>query len=554
MARTSRIQRGAINSKTWNAALYIRLSREDGDKDESDSISNQRDMLEEYLMHASDFSGSETYIDDGFSGTNFDRPGFIRMMDDVRAKKINCIIVKDLSRFGRNYIEVGNYIEQIFPFLDVRFISVNDNLDSYKNPSQLNSIIVPFKNIINDEYARDISQKVRSALTTKRKRGEFIGSFACYGYHKDPDNKGQLIVDEYAAGVVRDIFNWFIEGHGKITIAKRLNSLGVLNPSAYKRSLGLNYKHASLGKNSEMWSYASVRNILRNEMYIGNMVQNRLTVKSYKINKNVKVPEQDWIIVEDTHEPVIRPDVWEKAQDLLSRDMRIPPSQSRVYLLAGFIKCADCMRAMNKKHISHSYGQYFYYVCSSYKKMGKDACTKHTIRTDKLEKALLQSIKMHIEIAVNMTEIIDKISRQGKIQKESSRINQEIARLESALARTVGLKRSLYEDWKSGAVSRAEYHDFKQTYDVDESETKMKLERLGAEKKSYEQGVDSNHRWLQTLRELQNIDTLTRDIVVELVDCVLVHEGGEITIRYKFSDEFKRLSDYIEQNDRVNEK
>ena len=210
----------------WSTALYIRLSREDDDeKSESNSITNQREQLNQFIEENPELNIYDIYTDDGFSGTDFNRPGFQRMMVDMKNQKINCVIVKDLSRLGRNYIEVGNYIEQIFPLFNIRFISLNDGLDSYKNPNQMNNIIVPFKNLINDEYARDISQKIRSSLDSKKKRGEFIGSFATYGYMKDPEDNHKLIIDEVAARVIRDIFKWYISGMGKITIAKKLNEL-----------------------------------------------------------------------------------------------------------------------------------------------------------------------------------------------------------------------------------------------------------------------------------------------------------------------------------------
>ncbi len=239
MPRTSKYVQAAAErpgqTALWRAGLYVRLSREDGDKEESDSIGNQRSFLQEFAALESDIAVHDIYIDDGYSGTNFERPSFQRMMDDLKSRVINCVIVKDLSRFGRNYIEVGQYIEKIFPFMDVRFISVGDMLDSVKNPQAMNNLIVPFKNIINDEYCRDISNKVRSSLDLKRKQGKFIGSFATYGYRKDPADHNHLVIDEEAAAVVRDIFGWFIGGMSILGIAKRLNALGVLNPTAYKR-------------------------------------------------------------------------------------------------------------------------------------------------------------------------------------------------------------------------------------------------------------------------------------------------------------------------------
>ena len=270
MARKSKYGvTGAESSaaKKWKAGLYIRLSREDGDKDESDSVSNQRMLLREYSAKLPDVEVADYFIDDGWTGTNFERPGFIRLMEQIKKGSLNCIIVKDLSRFGRNYIEVGNYLEQIFPFMGVRFISIADSLDSYGNPGQMNTIMIPFKNLINDEYCRDISNKVRSSLDSRRRSGKFIGSFSAYGYVKDPDNKGELLVDESVAPIVKNIYEWFLDGLGAITIAKKLNDMGIPSPSEYKRMCGLRYKVAdSSVKGPVMWGYSAVKRILQNRM------------------------------------------------------------------------------------------------------------------------------------------------------------------------------------------------------------------------------------------------------------------------------------------------
>ena len=228
-------------NKIWQAALYLRLSREDGDKEESDSVVNQKELLNQFISLEPDIVVYDVYVDDGWSGTNFERPDFIRMMQDMKEGKVNCVIVKDLSRFGRNYIDVGQYIEKIFPLLDIRFISVTDNLDSVKNPQTMNTIMVPFKNLINDEYCRDISNKVRSSLDMKRKQGKHIGSFACYGYQKDPEDHNHLVIDEEAAEVVRDIFQWYISGMSILSISQKLNAMGVPNPSCYNKIHGFKY-------------------------------------------------------------------------------------------------------------------------------------------------------------------------------------------------------------------------------------------------------------------------------------------------------------------------
>lgn len=272
-SKYSTIENNDIKNKTWSAALYIRLSQEDDDngkdKQESNSVTSQKTLLNEYVKEHEDLIVYDTYIDDGFTGTDFNRPAFQRLLNDMKNRKINTIIVKDLSRLGRNYIEVGNYIEQVFPLFNIRFIAINDTVDSFKNPASTNTILIPFKNLINDEYARDTSIKIRTSLNGKKKKGEFVGSFPAYGYIKDPKNKHKLIVDRSVADVVKNIFEWNVnEGLGKITICHKLNELGILNPTGHKKiELGQNYNNYGIKDNTYTWTPSTIRNILSNEVY-----------------------------------------------------------------------------------------------------------------------------------------------------------------------------------------------------------------------------------------------------------------------------------------------
>ena len=376
------------DAKQWKAADYARISREDGDKEESDSIGTQFDIIDDYIAHNDDITFIDRYSDDGWSGTNFDRPDFMRLMEDIKKGKINCVIVKDLSRLGRNYILVGQYLEMIFPMLNIRFISVNDRIDSIKDPASINNALVSFKNVMNDEYCRDISNKVRSSLDRKRSKGEFIGSFASYGYMKDPDDHHHLIVDPVAAEVVKNIFDWFLQGMSIIGIAKRLNHMGIPNPSAYKRQCGLNYKHPA-GQLDSAWPDSSVKRVLKNRLYVGDMVQNKNRTKSYKVQVSVAVPEENWVIVPNMHEAIIDREKFETVQQLLMRDTRTSPGINHVSIFAGYIRCADCLRAMGKKSVAQSYGKYHYYVCQTFRKAGRNLCTKHTIREKQLYDAVL---------------------------------------------------------------------------------------------------------------------------------------------------------------------
>lgn len=280
-------------TKIWNATPYLRLSRDDGDKEESNSITGQRELLRDFLANHSDIREYTIRVDDGWSGSTFERPGFQKMMEDVKAGRTNCIVVKDLSRFGRNYLDAGEYIEKIFPFLGVRFIAVNDNYDSLGGKKSSDDLIIPFKNLINEAYCRDISVKIRTQLEIKRKKGQYLGSFATYGYLKDEQDKNKLVVDEFAADIVRDMFQWKLEGVSPQDIANTLNRLGVLSPMEYKRSLGMKFTTPFKTNPKAVWSAATVIRILKNPVYTGVLIQGKATTPSYKVHKRVTKAESE---------------------------------------------------------------------------------------------------------------------------------------------------------------------------------------------------------------------------------------------------------------------
>lgn len=547
MARKSKYGQpsGKPSTRLWKPALYVRLSREDGDREESDSIANQRDMLAEFAAAQDDLAAPAFYTDDGYTGTDFDRPGFRRMMDDLRAGTVNCVIVKDLSRFGRNYVGVGEYLEQVFPLLDVRFISINDRVDSFLDPRSVNNLVVPFKNIINDEYCRDISNKVRASLDLKRRQGKFIGSFASYGYRKDPADHSRLLVDGQAAAVVRDIFDWFVGGMSVLGIAKRLNEMGVPNPSVYKRRQGMNYRHPASDKLDGLWPDSSVRRILRNRLYTGTMVQGKNRIKSYKLHVSEAVPEADWIEVAATHEAIIPAELFERAQALFTRDTRTAPAQKEVYLFSGFLRCADCGRAMHRKTISQPYGDYHYYICSTFKKQHSGACTKHTIRSDRLEQAVLEALRHQIALAVEMDELVAEINRSSTRGHNAKRLLDERAQLEAEREHVEQMKLSLYPDWKAGDISREEYHQLKAQFEQRQAGLDGRIAAVQARIDEVQNGVDETNSFLTQFVQYRSLQKLTREAVIELIDMIYVHEGGGITIQFKFSDAYAAAKEYI---------
>ena len=355
----------------WRAAIYIRLSRDDGDKQESNSVTYQREILKEHLKLHPDIELYDIYVDDGWSGTNFDRPDFTRMMEDIYSGKVNCVIVKDLSRFCRNASEGGQYLDNIFVRYRVRFIAVNNGIDTASNNmnAATQCISVGVTNVINESVAASTSVNVRGTLNVNRQQGKFIGSFAAYGYKKDPNDHHKLIIDEETAPIVRLIFEKYISGVNIIGIAKELNRMGIPNPSTYKELKGFNYRHPVGASNDGLWPDSSVRMILKNEMYIGNMVQGKNTTVSYKIKQCRPIPKKDWIIVKGTHEPIIDEETFQKAQSIFNRNTRATPDTKQLHLFAGFVRCSDCKRIMNRKTNTHSYGTYRYYRCSTARKM-----------------------------------------------------------------------------------------------------------------------------------------------------------------------------------------
>ncbi len=521
------------------------------EKQESNSVTSQKTLLNEFIEEYDDLIVYDTYIDDGFTGTDFNRPSFQRLLEDMRNGNINCVIVKDLSRLGRNYIEVGNYIEQVFPLFNIRFIAINDFVDSFKNPASTNTILVPFKNLINDEYARDTSTKIRTSLNGKKKKGEFIGAFPSYGYIKNPKDKHKLIIDESVVDIIRNIFDWNVnEGIGKIAICHRLNDLGILNPTGHKKlELGQNYNNCGIQDNTYTWTPSTVRNILNNEVYIGNTVQGKRRTKSYKVHKVEQVPKEEWVRVENTHEPIIDKETFEKAQELVRRDTKVSQKTKELSVWAGFLRCADCKRAMNKKSSTNKSGsKYEYYICSTYRKKSNNLCTKHSIKVENLEKAVLKAINFHIDLLIDIEELVKQINESTYQNIKNENIENMIIAKQNEISKISNFKMRLYEDWKNEDITRAEYLEYKQKYENDIERLKQNIERLENEKQKYERQSINSNEWIEKFKEQKGITELSRDIMMELIDCIYVKENGDIKIKFKFEDEFKRCLEYIENN------
>ena len=532
--------------RRWRLGEYIRLSKEDlkKGKDDSNSVKNQRDLLNDfYQKHIEEFESVSEYVDDGHTGTDANRENFQRLLADVMSGKINCVVVKDLSRFARNYSDAGSLIDNLFVQMGVRFISLAENVDSFTNPDSVSNIIVPITNVMNDNYCYQTSKKIRQVFDYKRRNGQYIGAFAPYGYMKHPKDKHKLIIDPDAAETVKLIFSLFLQGTSKRAIALYLNEHGVPSPSAYKLLKGLPV--STRGYDEPMWGGRMIHAILTNPTYTGDLAQGRSRVKSYKVHQIETVPREEWVEVAGTHEAIIDYETFDKVQALLKRDTRTSPEGRKVHLFSGFLKCADCGRAVTR---CVGKNNHVYYACSTYKNRSRTACTMHSIKHERLEAAVRFGIQYQVHLAVSYSEAIARINSAPTKKSQSFRLDELITTKEKELAKITRYKQSLYQDWKDGEITQQDYRSMKADYERQVAALSDVLERLTAERAELANGVDNEHPALVAFMKYQNIDKLTREALIDLVDHIKVYENGNISVKCKFSDEFRKIAEYIEIN------
>ena len=538
----------------YDTALYVRLSKEDGDaasgsKNESNSIANQKSLIMDYLQSRPEFRVVSIREDDGFSGTDFNRPAFQAMMEDVKKGVINCIIVKDLSRFGRNYIEVGRYLEKLFPMLGIRFIAVNDNYDSLEADTA-HDIVVPFKNLINDSYCRDLSVKIRSHLAIKRKNGEFIGAFACYGYLKDENNRNQLVVDTYAGQVVKDIFRMKINGMSQYRIADALNEQGILSPMEYKKYLGSHFESSLKVNPKAVWTAKAVTRILTNEVYTGVLVQGKQTTPNHKVKVRQEVDETDWIRVENAHESLIDRVLFDIVQNLMGRDTRTSPNETQVFPLSGLVYCGDCGHPMvrkisryTKKEKADTAQTYGYFLCSE--KCGKGGCSWHRISENDLMGAVLGAVNLHIQKVLDVQEALQQIenapSRQLMIQKYQERLSMK----EEERKKAERLKIGIYEDLKDGLLDKEEYQKLKAEFDSRIAEADAAVKELNRQIAELEGSHCTNAAWMSYFQQFGRLEQLTRWAAAIIINKILVYEDNRIKITFNFEADLNRIQEIL---------
>lgn len=533
-------------NKTWIADLYLRLSREDGDKDtagkpDSNSIVNQRELALAFLESHPDITLHEIRVDDGYTGSSFDRPAFSAMLDDVRAGVVNCVIVKDLSRFGRDYIAAGDYIEKIFPTLGVRFIAINDGYDSVNERTQSDAILIPFKNLINDAYCRDTSLKIRALFDMKRSRGEYIGAFAGYGYQKDPQNKNKLIVDEPAAAVVREIFRLKLSGMSQDGIAKHLNTLGILCPTEYKKARGEHFFNGLAKKAVAEWSPASVRRLLVSELYIGHMAQGKSSTPSHKVKERKPVPKEQWVVVENTHPAIISEADFETVQRVLSLETRTAPGRDVVYPFSGLLFCGVCGEKLVRKMVPSGGGKLPYYICNRKKKTGD--CASHSISATRVDESIFAAIAAQITAFTELKYLLEALDEPAYITARLQGLEESVQQKVAQIAQWQQYKRTLYESLMRGVIEQADFDAFGADYDEKIAAADAQCAALREQMEQLKQpGGSDRGAWVRELAVCGEMQSFGRDVVVSLIDRVTVGEDGTLEIQFRFADQLMELA------------
>ncbi len=522
------------------AAIYCRLSQDDGSSSESNSILTQKTLLTQYCLE-NHITIADCYCDDGWSGTNFERPEFKRMMDDIDAGKINMVIVKDLSRFGREYAQMGIYIEHDFEEKGVRFISVAENIDSINGTDNL---LLPFTNVINSFYARQASTKTKAAQQARAKDGMFLGSHAPFGYCKDPNDRHKLVIDPPAAEIVESIFTMFAEGIGYVRMTKILRERKILNPQAYFNQNNPDFYKSDYWRKPFDWHATSIRAILNNHIYLGQLVFGKTKTKGFFDKKRIAAPENEWIVVKNTHEAIISRELWDTVHQMM-KSRRRENTKGEIQPFAGLVKCADCGSSLNVSYDGKKkkYTGFSYWV---YKNYGKERCTSHAIGWKTLNQLVLEDIRRNASIAQLAEDkyldmLINLKSDQKK--KDTQKHKKELKSTEKRLTEISTVLKKLYEDSALGRISEEWYLEMASGYEQEEKDLKEKRNLLETEIAKSEEAVDNAEKFLPLIRKYTDVTELNAYILNELIEKIVVHEKEvspdgkktqEVEIHYKF--------------------
>ncbi|WP_373102367.1 recombinase family protein [Blautia obeum] len=554
MARKSRKNTGAIieapvqESNYFSTAIYVRLSIENSGKDDDgDSIANQISFCKAYLAEHADLKLYGIYEDNGEKGTNFDRPEFKRMMDDIRSGKVKCVLVKDLSRFGRDYIEAGEYLEKIFPFMGIRFISITDGYDSLTCDDAEGALMIPLKNMINDVYAKDISRKITTSFRARQEKGEFLPAFAPYGYVKSKEVAYRYEVDQETAPYVRMIFEWKAEGVSHNEICKRLNAMGAVTPARRKVDLGI--WRAERYKNT-VWFGRTIIDILKNPTYTGCIVYGRIPKSLYEGIKMHRAPEEEWRYVPNAHEPIISQELFDKVQKMFAdrakkfqkkMNENAPLRELVTNHFKGKIYCGDCgkrMRFVKPTDKRYPIDQnHAVYVCGGYLDSGYSRCSRHSIRYPLVAEAVLAAIKVQLEFALKQEQFIRQmrgsVREKNLIDKYVGRINY----LSQELKKINGKRESLFENFAEGILDEAEYQFAKKKYDDEAADMEKKLAVEKAKKAQLDDVLLLSNEWLGAIHQAENIAEIDSDLVKYLISSVKVFEDNRVEVELNFAEQ-----------------
>lgn len=543
-------------SAGYKTAAYVRLSSEDSGKIDGYSLQNQEALLMEFIRNHSELHLHKMYVDNGFTGTKFERPAFEEMMQDMRDGIINCIVVKDLSRLGRNYLEAGNYLEQIFPFFKVRFISVTDGYDSISPDFTDEALIIPLKNIINEGYAKDISIKVSSAMETRKRQGKFMAKTPVYGYLKDPDDKNHLIVDPDTSAIVQRIFQMRLDGVSLGMIAKKMNEEEIPCPSKYFVLKGISKETKYL---NSYWSRNTTNKILRNRMYLGCLVYGKTKVSLAKGIRGCEIPEKEWKVVEGTHEPLITKEMFDKVQELLeegSLEAKNHASYAEgivTNLFRGIVRCADCGSAMRmgkfrkaKSEVPNEYDYYGLYECGRHKMIYEYSCPRKSIRKEVLDKAVEESIRYHINLFLDLEQVISELNKKTSVRKAAVGMQEQIKKRQRRIAKIQQMTSGIYEDYQDGILSETEYLQLRKNYVDEELELRSEIEGLMKQETQYAEEFHSVGNLADLVHQYADFQELTREVIEAFVSEVKVHTDGRLTIVFRFDDEMGKLQTIVD--------
>lgn len=531
----------------YRTGIYLRLSQGDEDiegleKKESNSISNQKLLLEGFIDAHDDLKLVDIFIDDGYSGSNFDRPEFQRMMTSMKAGKLDCIIVKDLSRLARERIGADELIQKTFKKYNVRFIAVSEGYDSLTASSSETHTIIPFKNLLNEQYNGDTSIKVRTSQGILRRNGLFIGAFAPYGYQKAEDNKNHLVPDPYAAGVVQGIFAKKLSGMSASGIARILNKNGVLAPSEYKAKCGEKYSTSFKGAGQSKWSAQTVSRILKNVVYIGTLAQGKRTTVSHKVKKEIAVPECDWVVVENAHEAIISRMDFDAVQVLMSRDTIAVAGKNESYMYAGILYCGDCGSSMVHRKESYKGREYINYICSNYNRNGKDACRRHCIREEDLNQIVLGELQGYINSMCDCEKVLAHLDELNVNYDEAVAHDKEIVALKQELTKCSAFKASLYQDLRDEIISKEQFTRYREEFSAKERELEQAIrEQETIIRDIYENGIGVA-KDLERFREGLVIGNLDRVALVSFIDRILIYDDFRVEIVFKYRQEMEKVA------------